>query len=168
MSDEALEVLTEVEVRMEKFLMLVVHGVDEDGQGLSVAEAGKRMHLTPAQARKWWRSKFVQDRVREELELGQAELRLKARKHRDHAIRTLVNAMDSPAMKPVQIRAAALLLQFGQLPEDRADTSVALQVVVNNQLPTGALQAQQKRHSKSKTLELPAEQVEEGDYSEVE
>jgi hypothetical protein len=164
--EQALDVLNELELRQEKFLLLVVHGINEEGEGLSVAQAGKRMHLEPAVARKWWRSKYVQDRVREELEVGQAETRLKARRHRDKAIETLVRATDSPAMKPVQVRAAIALLQFGELPESREDTSVAIQVVVNSGLPGNALAAQAKRHA-PKVLEIPAERVDEGEYSTV-
>lgn len=163
----ALEVKSDLELRQERFLMLVVHGDDRDFEGLSVSAAAKRLHLSPDIARRWWRSQYVQDRVREELELRNTELRLEAQKHRKKAIDTLVRATESPAMKPVQVRAAVALLNFGQLPEAREDTNVALQVVVNAAAPDHAIVAQQRRHDKSRTLTIPAETVAEGEYSEV-
>lgn len=156
--EQALEVLSELELQQEKFLMLVVHGINGDGQGLSVREAGHRCHIDAPTYRRWWRSKYVQDRVREELELGQTETRLAARKHRDHALATLRRATDSPAMKAVQVRAAIALLQFGELPEDRADTQVALQVVVHQGLPGNAIADQAARHS-VKVVSIPAENL---------
>lgn len=147
-SDKALTVQTPTEVRQEQFALLVVFG-DEDGKGLSVSAAGRRLDLTPHTASVWWRTKYVQDLVREYLDVMRRDTQLKALKLREKAFRTLEKAMDSPAYTPTQRAAAKDIISLGLGTEVAAsDNRVGLQVVVNTGLPADAIARQTRRHAK--------------------
>jgi uncharacterized protein (DUF1778 family) len=147
--EKALEVANPTEVQQERFALLVCFGDEgSDGQGLTVSEAGRRLGLSAAVARNWWRTKFVQDTVRELLGTLRNEAKLNAAKHQDAAIKTLVKALDSPAYTTPQINAAKALLSFGFGEKEAAETNVGIVVNVGTGIPDEALAQQQRRHLK--------------------
>jgi hypothetical protein len=147
--DKALAVLSPEEVQQERFALLVVFGDDEsDGQGLGITGARKRLGLSGAVARRWWRSQFVQDRVREYLEITRRDTQVRALRLRSKALLTLEKAMSSPAYTPTQRAAAKDILSLGMGEAISGGTNVGLVVNVNTGLPPAAMLQQQRRHGK--------------------
>jgi hypothetical protein len=147
--EKALTVTDPTEVQQERFAMLVCFGdEDSDGQGLTISEAGRKLGLSATAARNWWRTKFVQDTVRELLGTLRNEAKLSAAKHRETAIKTLVAATQSPAYTTPQVNAAKALLSFGFGEKEAAETNVGIVVNVGTGIPDEALAQQQRRHLK--------------------
>lgn len=148
--EKALEVASPTEVQQERFAMLVCFGDDSsDGQGLSVSEAGRKLGLSAGVARQWWRTKYVQDTVRELLGTLRNEAKLSAARHRELAIETLVKAAQSPVYTTPQVNAAKALLSFGFGEKEAADTNVGIVVNVGTTLGDDALQQQQRRQARA-------------------
>lgn len=151
--DKALQPLPPVETQQERFASLVVFGDEESGgKGLSVAQASQRCGISAATGRQWWRSHVVQSYVRENLDALRNEGRLKAAKHRDRALATMVKAMESPAFTPTQVKAAQLVWQWGMGDHEAAQQQVGIEVIVNTGLPTLALAQQQKRATRQEDI----------------
>lgn len=138
--------VSDEEARKERFAQLIVFGKDgDDYQGLTVAQAGKAMRLTPRQAKEWWASVEVQTNVRTMLDAIRQGTEIAISKEVQLAIQTLHNAMASPEYKKHQVDAAKAILSYHLRQKAGEEPTVALQVVVNTASNDGAIEAQARR-----------------------